>query len=382
MNIRNNCLYIWYRYIGAIFRLIPIEKNKVVFTSYFGKGYGDNPKYVAEQLKVNKDLKLVWLLKKGQETSITNNVEIVKRGTIAELYHLATASVWVDNSRKHAGVLKRKKQYYVQTWHGCIALKKIEGDVEDKLEADYIKSAKQDSKQIDLMVSNGKWCTEMYRRAFWYKGEILECGTPRMDALISINDKQKRNIKQSLGLPLNTNILLYAPTFRKNQTMEVYELPYEKIKESLEEKFGGQWIVLNRLHPSMSNYSFSNNLTYCYDVTKYPDMYELLAVSDILITDYSSTMFEMGFNKKIVFLYATDWEEYSKEDRGFYFELDKLPYSFSQTQEELIENIKSFDSSKYQKKCTEFQNLLGVKEDGRSSNCVAQKILRHINESR
>ena len=128
--VRTYIIYVWYRWIGAIFRILPIKKGRIVFMNFFGKGYGDNPKYICEELikHNNNNLELLWFVKKDTLGDFPDKVKVIPRGTLKELYYLSTANVWVDNSRKHLGVKKRKKQLYIQTWHGGIALKKIENE--------------------------------------------------------------------------------------------------------------------------------------------------------------------------------------------------------------------------------------------------------------
>lgn len=135
--------YIWYKYIGFLFRLLPIKKNRIVMSNLLGKGYGDNPKYIANELLSRKDvdLEIVWLVKDKYYDDIPREIKQVKRGTIKELYYLSTAKIWVDNSRKHIGVTKRKSQYYIQTWHGDLFIKMLEKDVEESLPKMYIDSA-------------------------------------------------------------------------------------------------------------------------------------------------------------------------------------------------------------------------------------------------
>ena len=108
-------------------------------------------------------------------------------------------------------------------------------------------------------------------------------------------------------------------------------------------------------------------------------MYELLAVSDILITDYSSSMFEAGFAKKPVFLFATDIDSYVK-DRNFYFDLKSLPFPLAEDNRALISNLQNFSSEYYEQKLDEFNASLGLKETGHASDAVAEKILERINE--
>ena len=102
------------------FILAPIKKNKVVFTSYYGRGYSDNPKAVADELlTLGEDLDLVWLLKnKADASSLPKGIRAASyNNPISRAWHLMTAKVWVDNSRKGERC-KRAGQYYMQTWHG------------------------------------------------------------------------------------------------------------------------------------------------------------------------------------------------------------------------------------------------------------------------
>ena len=156
--------------------------------------------------------------------SLPKYVKPVKKDSLKYFYTVCTSKVWIDNRRPIIELTKRKKQFYIQTWHGGIALKKIEGDAENKLPKRYIKCAKKDSKAIDLMVSNSSFCTQMYRRAFWYNGRIEEYGTPRNDILM--NEKNHKGIKEkvhkNLKIKNKYNLIMYAPTFRADENLECY----------------------------------------------------------------------------------------------------------------------------------------------------------------
>lgn len=116
-----------------IFRICPIKKNKVVFTNYYGKGYGDNAKYIAEEIiKQNIRLDLVWLVN-DLDYHVPNEIRKVKYDTIASIYEMVTAKVWIDNCRKQIYVRKRKSQFYIQTWHGDIGFKKVEKEAKKSL---------------------------------------------------------------------------------------------------------------------------------------------------------------------------------------------------------------------------------------------------------
>lgn len=362
-----------------LLRICPIDQKKVLFISYVGKGFGDNGKYIAQALHEKApNLKLVWIT--NETESLPDYVIPVRRRSLKRLYHSSTAKFWIDNCRKIKYERKRKQQYYIQTWHGGIALKQVEKDAEAHLEADYVRSAQKDSAMVNLMVSNSRFCTDMYRRAFWYEGEILECGSPRVDILFSCASDQKIQIKKKLGLQAEDHIILYAPTFRKDKGTECYRIDFKRILEALS-RDGSEWKFAVRLHPNIADQA--DFLQYDDDImnaTSYPDMYELMAVSDILITDYSSVMFEAGFVKKPVFLFATDIEDY-KQDRNFYFDLEQLPFPLATTNEELISRIEHFSKSEYEASVVEFNQSLGLKETGHASEKVAEWILQVIGKN-
>lgn len=363
-----------------LFRIFPIDSKKIVISNYNGKGYGDNGKYIVEEiLRRNLGFNLVWLVNDDCDRNFPEKIRRVKHGSIKAIYEQVTAKVWIDNCRKSSYVRKRNKQFYMQTWHGGIALKKIEKDAENKLDPRYIDNAKNDSKMADIFISNSKFCTDMYKKAFWYSGNILECGSPRNDILFdSSNKRAAEKIRVYFGINKDVRILLYAPTFRLDLNTEVYNIDFESVIKALNIKFGGEWNVLLRLHPNMSkNAGFVKFDSKIKNASNYDDMYELLSASDILITDYSSTMFEFSFAYKPVFLYATDIYDY-EEDRNFYFDIYTLPYKLAENNSQLIINIQKFDYDDYLKELKEFLLKLGLFEEGKASDKAVKIIEQFI----
>lgn len=363
---------------GYFFRLMPIQKQKIVICNYFGKGYGDNGKYLAEEIiRQRLGYDIVWLLREEQigKSKFPSQVRTVKYNSLRALYELATAKIWIDNCRKFFYPPKRKGQYYIQTWHGGVALKQIEKDAENNLSISYVEEAKHDSSMANLFVSNSNFCTNMYQSAFWYNGEILECGSPRCDILINRCNGIDKKVREYFNLEANKRILTYAPTFRVDSNTNIYNIEFEKLISVLENKFGGEWVILVRLHPNISDKdNFMNYSSNVLNATSYDDMYELLGVSDMLITDYSSTMFEFSFTHKPVFLYAPDIENYIK-DRNFYFDIYSLPYPVAKGNSELFNTVELFDKNKYLNDLNVFLADIGVLENGQAS----KKIIENIN---
>ena len=145
------------------FRIFPIDRKKIVVSNFRGKGYGDNPKYIIENLRKRKETyKIYWLVEDKNE-KMPEEIHVVKINSIASLYHLSTAKIWIDNCRKSPYITKRKKQYYIQTWHGAIGFKKIEKEAPGLTE-EYRLASLNDSKMIDILLSGSQWCTEMLQR--------------------------------------------------------------------------------------------------------------------------------------------------------------------------------------------------------------------------
>lgn len=364
-----------------LYRIFPVNKKKIVVSNFLNKGYGDNPKYIVEEIiKQKLPFNIIWLVENTNATNFPKDIKLVKSESISSIYEMATAKVWIDNVRKPKYVRKRKKQYYIQTWHGSIPLKKVEKDAVNKLSPRYIDSAKHDSKIADVFLSNSKFSTEIYRKSFWYNGRVLEVGSPRCDVFFRENNDADMKVRDLYNIKSDAKIAIYAPTFRADGNLEVYNIDFKKLIEVLENKFGGEWIVLIRLHPNISNkadlITYSESLI---NATNYNDMYELLSISDILITDYSSTMFEFSLNYKPVFLYCSDIGEYIK-DRDLYFDLEKLPYEIVEDNTQLIRSIKDFDEEEYRNKVHLFYKELGIQESGNASVEVVKLINQIVNQ--
>lgn len=375
--------YIWIRFLFFMFRLLPIKQDLIVLCNVWG--IGDNAKYVMKELvrrkvKEKKNYRIVFITNHPKKYGNVPNVKVCKTNSIPAIYYLAVGRIWVDNNRKENYIRKRKGQYYIQTWHGGIALKKIEKDYQDNLGDTYISNAKRDTKMANLYISNSNFCTNMYRNSFWYQGEILECGSPRNDILINQNPGLEQHVREKLGISDKIKLAIYAPTYRESNDLTPYQLDYKNMLDTLEKKFGGKFVLAVRLHPLVAEQS--NQLIYNEDIinaTPYPDLYELMAIGDVLITDYSNIMFEFSYMKKPVFLYAKDRYEYEKE-RGFYFNYGELPYDIATNEEELIKFILDYKEEDYLDKVSNFFKDLELYETGHASKTVVDRILLEMSK--
>ena len=376
------------RILFILFSLFPICPSKVVLSNFGGKDYGDNSKYVTEALlKEQLFTDIVWMVGSDlllHENHLPEQIRPVKNNSLKGVYEYATAKVWIDNTTKVWYFRKRRNQIYVQLWHGTAALKHIKADCAVRQPLLSILSSKQEARNCDLVVSGSSQHTQVYHSAFIYKCPILECGSPKNDILIgeSLSVSKKRSLIMAVtGSENNSNkkILLYAPTFRDNLNMDVYDLDIKQVLSILHDMVGGEWICLLRLHPGVaaksSELKIDENIA--IDVSNYPDMQELLCISDVLITDYSSSMFDFILTKRPCFLYTPDASEYLNE-RGYYMSFDELPFPRGNTNDELIEAIQNFDNDDYQQNICVFKERIGLYDKGNAGKAVVDWIKKKI----
>ncbi len=358
--------------------LLPKDENKAVCQSYYGRGYSDSPKAIADEL-LSRGWKVYWTVKGGAEAAtLPPGVTPIRLDSPRAIYHLCTAGVWVDNSRKWAYTQKRGSTCYVQTWHG-FPLKRIEGDAQDALPPDYLRAAKKDSRMADLFLSNSRFLTEIYRRAFWYQGDVLEEGFPRNDILARPHPELEEKVRRTLGLPGEKRLLLYAPTFRKDKGLEAYDMDYARCVKALERRFGGEWLILAKLHPNIAEKASQLDLDprYIVNASGYPDIQELYLACDGLVTDYSSVMFDYLITGKPCFLYVNDLAAY-KADRNFTFDIDKLPFPRAEDNGQLEAILLGYDAQEQARRMEAFNREFGLRETG----AAARRTVDYLEERR
>ena len=370
--------------------IFPINKNKIVMWTFEGTGgYGCSPRYIADELLKRKvqgknDLEIFWLLE-DMDKEFPKEIKKVKSTLWTRAYHLSTARFWIANTRTFYGAKKRKGTIYFQSWHGTVALKPIGKYRGERLSRMAYLVSKYDSGLIDYALSGSRWCTNMWPDGLIYDGEIIETGTPRCDIFFSGIEEKHIALRKEYGLPKDAKILLYAPTFRggsqgtiRNVNEKAVSLDFKRLIKALEKKFGGEWYIFLRLHPQlaakMQKMTVIEESSRLIDVSQRPDMNEIIAGSDAMITDYSTAIFE-GFLTKIPgFIYADDLDEYIADRGSLMFDMDEIPFQTACNNDELIENILSFSQVSYEEHVREFMEKVGILEDGHASCRVADLI--------
>ena len=277
-----------------------------------------------------------------------------------------------------AGFVKKRNQVYINTWHGSLGIKKVNFSCGFYgYDAQWLKFNLKDSAAVDYAISNSDFETEIYRNERLFKKNILLFGHARNDIFFKKDKPYKSLICKTFGLPETTKILLYAPSFREDIRTNCYGLNYLRVIEALERENGGKYAFLVRFHPIMAE--FATELVpkspKIIDVTKYPDIQELLCAADIMVTDYSSCIFDFMLSRKPAFFYAEDIEKYNQE-RGFYFPMTETPFLIAQNTDELVKNLLEFNENKYLEEIDAFLKGKGAFEDGNASKRAADFIER------
>ena len=364
-----------------------VQKNKIMFMT-FNHEYACNPKYICEEiLRQNLPVELVWAVltphikKQKIDKTFPGCVKLVVRGTYAFFKELATSKVWIDNAfvATWNPLPKKKEQFYIQTWHGSLGLKRIDNASVGNRR--WSLASRLNSKMVDVCMSNSTFETGVFRETHWPKNKILELGHARNDILFA-DEATKVQIKEKVFRYFNiaegTKLALYAPTFRENDVVGVFDLDRTRFLNALQKRFGGEWLLLNRFH--MKTHKGRKGLTAAMEedprivsAAKYPDIQELMVAADVGISDYSSWICDFFLTGRPAFLYAPDLENYDQE-RGFYYPLSETPSPIAQTNDELEEKVLGFAPEVYAEKTAQFLKARGSKEQGTASRDIVEII--------
>lgn len=364
-------------------KLLPLQ-DKIVASTFWGRKYGDNTQFILEELhRLNPGVKIVWIRNFKYKYDVPGYMKVVSHFAHWRVaFEYATAKAWLDTHRFPGNARKRKGQLVIETWHGGLGIKKIDGDV-PKFRAmkRVMDEVRKTSQLADLFISNSGHLTRIYRTAFDYTGKVWKVGYPKNDSLFEDHAPFCKKIRDTYGIPQDTKILLYAPTFRDsfNETgfdKTAFDIDFDRLQSALQERFGGTWKILVRWHPVMANKMGDIAKIYgnaVIDATRYPDMQELIMATDAMLSDYSSGIFDAAMLKMPCFLFVTDFEEY-RQDRGVYYELEDLPFPCGRNNEQLLERVRNFNAEEYNSAWNAFTERVGLHETGHASKDIATVI--------
>lgn len=371
-------------------KVLPIKKNIIVFESNMGRNYTGNPRCIYEEMvRQGLDKKYrCYIMLDDLNTEVPGNAVKLKRTRVRYFFIMGIAGIWVCDSRQPKYIIKRKGVHYIQTWHGT-PLKKLALDMETVNMAGetnidkYRQNFYENTRTWDYLISQNNYSTEIFKRAFAFDKTMLEIGYPRNDILFRGNNHESIvELKQQMGLPLDKKILLYAPTWRDNEyyAKGAYKFNNAMNFDLLREKLGDEYICIVKYHYLVrENLDWSAYEGFVYKFDMCEDIAELYLVSDMLITDYSSVMFDFSILERPMLFFTYDLEEYKDSLRGFYFDfLEEAPGPITRTTEELVESILTYNAEEFKNKYEGFHNKYNHADDGKASGRVVELITELI----
>ena len=370
-----------YRYglVRAARLLRGIDPEKVVFCCFQGTGYGDNPRCISEELHRRRPgTRIVWLLTEAAmarlKPLLPDYVEPVPYKSREAYIHLATARVWVDNATQDRYLtLAKGRQFYIQTWHGDRAIKKICYDL--NLPGD----GRRVEERCARVLTASAFGEKMYRTAFRYKGAYIKAGSPRNDVLVRGDAVRARAARERLGAPEGTRLLLYAPTYRDKGDVipRRAQMDMDRTLRCLEAKTGARWMCLFRAHYLSAGIDLEAARGRIVDATEYPDMADLLLIADMVVTDYSSCALDFIVMDRPALFYMPDWDAYAR-DRGVYFDAPESPLWTAENQEQLEALIEAMTPEKVRENCAAIRDYFGYYETGRAAEAACDYIVERL----
>lgn len=366
-----------WRYVYCLTQMRhPLKKNKIVFFSHKGKQYSCNPMYICEYLLANEPgtFDLVWAFVHPEEHEDLKEkgIKVVKYQSLEHIREMMQAKVIITNVDAFVYLPKRKGQIVLDTWHGGGAYKTCGFCNPQNLNRIRKKiHFKRLYSRITLYLSSSRmFSKQTIRESRGFTGEIMEYGMPRNDILVNQNRPDiEEKVRNYFHLDKETKIALYAPTFRSEKENDNYPKPdFKELEQALSKRFGGRWCTLYRQH------HFYDEKTDGLSATDYQDMQELLYTADVLITDYSSSIWDFSLMFKPVFLYCPDLAHY-KSERNFYMPIEQWPFVLCENQQEMVEKILSFDEDAYKERVREHHRILGNCESGMATEKICNRII-------
>nr|WP_277605676.1 bifunctional glycosyltransferase/CDP-glycerol:glycerophosphate glycerophosphotransferase [Glycomyces sp. L485] len=361
-------------------------RDAVLYEVFRGQSFADSPREIFEELQARGDALEHFVVSDDQQVSVPEGARAVAKFS-REYYRLmAQCRYIVASTHLPEWFEKAPGQIVVQTWHGT-PLKRIGLDIDEVQFANpfYRDRLVRESAMWDHMISASDYTTPIMRSAFGYEGSLLETGLPRNDRFYG--DKAESlysEVRERLRLPGDRKIVLYAPTWRDTAfgSRGRYTLDLQCDLRALAESLGDGWSVLFRKHANVTT-SLPDSLRDCVvDVSEFPDVQDLLCASDILITDYSSLMFDYANTGRPMLFYTYDLEQYRDQLRGFYFDFEaESPGPLLEDEDSLRNAMTEIDRIKaeYEERYRGFRERFCTWDDGAASARVIDAVFGETN---
>ncbi|MFD0685358.1 bifunctional glycosyltransferase family 2 protein/CDP-glycerol:glycerophosphate glycerophosphotransferase [Actinomadura fibrosa] len=364
-------------------------RDAVLFSCFNGRQYSDSPKAIHQELvRRGSGLAQLWVVNDAQ-VELPGTLEAVRLNGREWQEAVATSRYIVTNHRLGDWFQRHPDQIVLQTWHGT-PLKKIGKDIKEvhfayapgMKKALQAKSTGPAIPEWSHLLSPNPFSTEIFKRAFAFKGEIIEAGYPRNDLLHSPDaDLVAKDVRSRLGIPEGKKVVLYAPTWRDDQYYSKgrYRFDMRIDLERARAALGDDHVLLVRLHTNVVDGVTEDPDGFVRDVSLYPDITELYLISDMMISDYSSVMFDYANTGRPMLFFTYDLADYRDRLRGFYFDFEaEAPGPLVETSDDLIAAIRDVEAATagHRSRYDDFVNRFCPLDDGNAAARTVDRVFR------
>jgi CDP-glycerol glycerophosphotransferase len=331
-----------------------------------GKSFGDSPRILYDAISNDpffKEYRLIWAFEQP-DRFLEYKLNTIKLNSLSYFTTALSSSFWITNSSIERGLsFKSKKTIHLNTWHG-IPIKVVGNGYKNRNDYDY--------SDVDFMCYSGEFEREIYIKGFNVRPENLKmCGMPRNDVLYIADSAMKSQLMKQLGISENKKVILYAPTFRdvgKNSVDVAIKPPLDFTK--WEKVLGKTYIVLCRMHYHTTELLGVAYSDFVINVTDVVNICDLYIISDILISDYSSSIIDFTILERPIISYAYDKDDYAERE-GLFIPLDEaLPGMVFETEDELLKHIVEMDENEQCKKAKAVKNKYIQSSGNATKECI------------
>jgi CDP-glycerol glycerophosphotransferase len=345
----------------------PVDPELAVFAAYWCRGYSCNPRAIYERARaLVPNARGVWVVRRDAIDTIPAGVEHVVRGTPEYFDAIARAQYFVNNVNFPNHLVKREGTVHVQTHHGT-PLKFMGLDLRESESQgrgmDFDALLRRIARW-DFSISSNPHSTSVWERVYPGTYETLEVGYPRNDRLVNATAEEVAGVRASLGIGRDQTAVLYAPTHREYEEGYVPKLDLTRVADGL----GPDDVVLVRPHYFYDPEPPAGGQL--VDVASHPSIEELCLAADVLLTDYSSIMFDYAVLDRPIVIHAPDWDEY-RTRRGVYFDLmAEPPGAVAHTETEVIDALRAREEAER----AAFRARFCALDDGHAAERVVRKV--------
>ncbi len=381
LNIGLRCIL---KMILKIFHIFPIQKETIMFDSFFGKNYADNAKYIFEYICTHypRKYKLVWGFKNPEDYKEIQGLTPVKYWSLKWFYYHAVAKTVIYSHHIYNYLPIRKNQISIMTWHAGGAYKRIGENVVSNSRTNQMLHRFRNNyinKAVDLFVSSSDIFTKYnIKEVYSYMGTVLNSGLPRNDLLLNEEKREQTSERVRKNLNMNEIVILYAPTFRTDMSQIDTIIDCDRIIQAAEKRYEKKVTVLFRNH-YYDQYRYKKG-SQVIDVSHYSDTQELLCAADILITDYSSIIWDFALIGKPCFLYVPDLELYRDKLQGFFTPIETWPGIICSDMNELEQQIEIVDEAVSKKIANAHLKYANSYEHGNARKQLVEEIVSRMGD--